>query len=128
LVPVSSGSDIEAEQRAAALGAAPSRASTCSLHRANGNANFTDHSHDGSSEQSHQSPHLVSQHPLSKSRLPLAYPPANSPTFQSISSSSHTPAYNSVMNSRTARSNSTFRSSVRKKGVLYRHVERVYNS
>ncbi|PLW53022.1 hypothetical protein PCANC_10737 [Puccinia coronata f. sp. avenae] len=76
-------------------------------HCANGNTNFTNHSHDGSSEQSHQSPHLVSQHPLSKSRLPLAYPPTNSPTFPSNSS----PAYDSVMNSRTARPNSTFRSS-----------------
>ncbi|PLW06109.1 hypothetical protein PCANC_26096 [Puccinia coronata f. sp. avenae] len=81
-------------------------------HCANGNTNFTNHSHDGSSEQSHQSPHLVSQHPLSKSRLPLAYPPTNSPTFPSNSS----PAYDSVMNSCTARPNSTFCSSVRTNG------------
>lgn len=115
LAPTSSGSDLEAEHRAPLFPAVASRVSTGSLNRANGNTNFTDPSHDSSSEQSHQSPHLGVQHPLIKSRVSLAHPRPNSPTFLPFPSSSQTPAFNSVYNSRTVRPNSNLRSSVRRK-------------
>ncbi|KAI7964526.1 hypothetical protein MJO29_002624 [Puccinia striiformis f. sp. tritici] len=119
LAPTSSGSDLDAELRRHGVTSATvaSRNSTSSLGRAIGNPNInpTDGSHEGSSEQSHQSACLP-RHPLSQSRSSAlsAAPRANSPTYQPFPPSSHTPAFNSTLNSR-ARQSTTFRSSIRRK-------------
>ncbi|KAI9618902.1 hypothetical protein H4Q26_012156 [Puccinia striiformis f. sp. tritici PST-130] len=86
LAPTSSGSDLDAELRRHGVTSATvaSRNSTSSLGRAIGNPNInpTDGSHEGSSEQSHQSACLP-RHPLSQSRSSAlsAAPRANSPTY-----------------------------------------------
>ncbi|KAI7937346.1 hypothetical protein MJO29_014661 [Puccinia striiformis f. sp. tritici] len=119
LAPTSSGSDLDAELRRHGVTSATvaSRNSTSSLGRAIGNPNInpTDGSHEGSSEQSHKSACLP-RHPLSQSRSSAlsAAPRADSPTYQPFPPSSHTPAFNSTLNSR-ARQSTTFHSSICRK-------------
>ncbi|POV96663.1 hypothetical protein PSTT_15517, partial [Puccinia striiformis] len=119
LAPTSSGSDLDAELRRHGVTSATvaSRNSTSSLGCAIGNPNInpTDGSHEGSSEQSHKSACLP-RHPLSQSRSSAlsAAPRADSPTYQPFPPSSHTPAFNSTLNSR-ARQSTTFHSSICRK-------------
>lgn len=115
LAPASSGSDLDRGHRRTISDAHQSRRSTSS--RAPSHRNTTNHtglSHDGASEISH-SPSIPSERPSYKARSSNAVPHSQSPTDGAEVYTSHAPAPNPNLHSRSARSASNFRSSVRRK-------------